>query len=98
MKHLKLFENFETYKGLPSEQEEDLREIFWDLITQKDMNYEEAVEYFKPGTDTFHSFLMKLESELDWFDWRQMNEIFHEISIYLLDLEDDEPIEWDENE
>lgn len=95
MKRLKLFENFEReeYKGLPSEQEEDLREIFWEFVTLKDFSKEEAEKYFDPKSQTFTDFLIKLENETDWFDYTQMNDIFQELSIYINEMDEDD-IEW----
>lgn len=94
MKHLKLFENFEEYKGLPSEQEEDLREIFWEFVTLKGFSKEEAEKYFDPKSQTFTDFLIKLENETDWFDYTQMNDIFQELSIYITEIDEDEDVDW----
>jgi hypothetical protein len=99
MKHIKLFEKFEKeeYKGLPSEQEEELREIFWEFVTLKDLSKEEAEKYFDPKSQTFADFLIKLENETDWFDYTQMNDIFQELSIYISEMDEDN-LEWvDEN-
>mgnify|MGYP001305518737 CR=1 FL=1 len=97
MRYLKLFENYEEYKGLPSEQEEDLREIFWDFVTLKNMSKDEVEEYFNPKSETFADFLMKLERETDWFDWTQMDDIFQEISVYISEIDEDD-VEWDDED
>jgi len=100
MKHLKLWENFEEeYVGLPSNQEEDLFEIFHEWIDLKypDVSQEELIEIFKPGTDSFVQFLQELESETTWFDYSQVEQIFQEISLYIDDLYTDD-VEWDDND
>jgi hypothetical protein len=100
MKHLKLWENFEEeYVGLPSNQEEDLFEIFHEWIDLKypDASQEELIEIFKPGTDSFVKFLQELESETTWFDYSQVEQIFQEISLYIDDLYTDD-VEWDDQE
>ena len=100
MKHLKLWENFEEeYVGLPSNQEEDLFEIFHEWIDLKypDASQGELIEIFKPGTDSFVKFLQELESETTWFDYSQVDQIFQEISLYIDDLYTDD-VEWDDQE
>lgn len=99
MKYLKLFENFEEYKGLPSDQEEDLNEIFQEFISLKQFTPEQAWQYFQPDSQTFANFLIQLENETDWFDYTQMDQVFQEISIYIEDMKDDgNEIEWEDEE
>jgi len=103
MRYLKLYEDFEQeqkdFMGLYPEQEEDLREVFWELVTKYNMDYKAAVEYFKPDSQTFANFLRDLEKETDWFDYTQMDLVFEDISIYLMELqieEEDEQLESEE--
>jgi hypothetical protein len=89
MNYLKMYEDFEEdYQGLPSEQEEDLFEIFHEWIDLKypEHSKEELIEMFKPGTDSFVRFLQELESETRWFDYSQVEKIYQEISLYIDDL------------
>lgn len=101
MNHLRMYEEFdeEEYRGLSSEQEEDLFEIFHEWIDRKypDLSQEELVEVFKPGTDTFVEFLQELEEETTWFDYSQVDRIYQEISLYIDDLYTDDT-EWDDQE
>ena len=93
MNYLKMYEDFEEdYQGLPSEQEEDLFEIFHEWIDLKypEHSKEELIEMFKPGTDSFVSFLQELESETRWFDYSQVEKIYQEISLYIDDLYTDD--------
>ena len=84
---------------MPSEQEEDLFEIFHEWIDLKypEHSKEELIEMFKPGTDSFVSFLQELESETRWFDYSQVEKIYQEISLYIDDLYTDDT-EWDDQE
>jgi hypothetical protein len=93
MNYLKMYEDFEEdYQGLPSEQEEDLFEIFHEWIDLKypEHSKEELIEMFKPGTDSFVRFLQELESETRWFDYSQVEKIYQEISLYIDDLYTDD--------
>lgn len=98
MKYLESFDNFEEYIGLPSEQEEDLREIFYEFIINKDFNYQKASEYFQPGSETLADFLEQLEQETEWFDYTQMDALFQEISMYLEEMREDEEEESNEDD
>lgn len=82
--------NVEIYVGLPSNQEEDLREIFYEFVKVNSMSYQECVDYFKPGTKDFASFLLILEKNTDWFDYRQMEGLFHEMTFYIEEMKDGE--------
>src|ERR1017187_1674256 len=93
MKYLKIFENFN--EGLSSSQEDDLTEIFYEIINKKNLSPEGAWEYFQPKSQTFADFLVTLEEETDWFDYSQMDKVFHEISIYIENMKEDD-IEWDD--
>jgi mRNA-degrading endonuclease HigB of HigAB toxin-antitoxin module len=93
MKYLKVFENFN--EGLSPDQEDDLTEIFYEIISKKNLSPEEAWEYFQPKSQTFADFLITLEQETDWFDYSQMDKVFHEISIYIENMKEDD-IEWDD--
>jgi hypothetical protein len=102
MIYLKLYEDFEeeekSYMGLSQDQEEDLREVFYELITKYNMDYKSAMEYFKPGSQTLANFFHDLESETTWFDYTQVDLVFEDISIYLMELEIDEEELEDEDE
>ena len=69
MRYIKLYENFQQkeYMGLDPEQEEDLRVVFWEIVTNNDLDYKSAMEYFKPDSQTFANFLKELEQETNWF-------------------------------
>ncbi len=100
MRYIKLYENFQQkeYMGLDPEQEEDLRVVFWEIVTNNDLDYKSAMEYFKPDSQTFANFLKELEQETNWFDYTQMELVFEDISIYLMELEQDEDSDSDESE
>jgi hypothetical protein len=87
---------WENYKGLPSDQEEDLYELFVNCMNNVGISsYEDVKNYFKTGTDTFTQFLLVLEDRTEWFDYSQMPQIFDEISLYLEQLrESDEENDW----
>jgi len=80
-------ENVKLYKGLPSDEEEQLYQLFSKIVYLNNLNYDSANEYFKPGKETFAYFLELLEQETEWFNYRQMDEIFDELSFYILDLD-----------
>ena len=61
MKHLKLFEAFQN--ELTEDQSEDLNEIFFEFVKNKNLDPDEAKEYFTPGTQNFANFLQLLEDE-----------------------------------
>lgn len=98
MKHLKLFEAFQT--ELTEDQIEDLNEIFFEFVLRKNMSWEEAQEYFTPGTQSFANFLQLLEDETTWFDYTQMDGVLLELSNLLIEYEriETEEIEFDETE
>ena len=85
MKHLKLFEAFQN--ELTEKQTEDLNEIFFEFVKDKKMDFEEAQEYFTPGTQNFANFLQHLEDETTWFDYTQMDGVFLELSNLLIEYE-----------
>jgi hypothetical protein len=93
MKHLKLFEAFQN--ELTEKQTEDLNEIFFEFVKDKKMDFEEAQEYFTPGTQNFANFLQHLEDETTWFDYTQMDGVFLELSNLLIEYE---TIETEEDE
>lgn len=97
MKQMDL-KKWENFNGLPSEQEEDLYELFTSFMDMNDIeSYEDVKELFKSGTDTFTGFLLALEKNTDWFDFTQMPQIFDEISLYIEQLNgDDDMDDWDE--
>lgn len=84
------YEAWENYKGLPSGQEEDFYKIFCKYVNFNKLDYLSSMDHFMPGTDTLASFLEVLEKETDWFNYKQMGEIFQELSLYLLQMYDDE--------
>lgn len=84
------YEAWEEYKGLPSEQEEDFYFIFCQYVSQKNLDYEKAFIHFQPGTDTLVEFLVILENSASWFDYTQMEEIFQEITLYLIQMSEEE--------
>lgn len=95
-----MYEEFEEdYQGLPSEQEEDLFEIFHEWVDSKypEHSKDELIVMFKPGTDSFVQFLQELENETTWFDYTQVENIYQEISLYIDDLYTDDT-EWDDQE
>lgn len=98
MKHLKLFEAFQN--ELTEEQTEDLNEIFFEFVKNKQMDSEEANKYFTPGTQNFANFLQLLEDETTWFDYTQMDGVLLELSNLLIEYEriETEEIEFDEAE
>jgi hypothetical protein len=82
---------WENYKGLPSDQEEDLYELFVNCMNNEGiMSYKDAEKYFRTGSDTFTTFLLLLEARTGWFDYTQMPQIFDEISLYLEQLREEE--------
>jgi hypothetical protein len=90
---------WESYNGLPSEQEEDLYELFISFMNENNLsNYEEVELYFKSGTDTFTKFILALEAHTDWFDYTQMPQIFDEISLYIEQLNEDFEEEWGDDD
>lgn len=101
MNYLRMYEEFdeEEYRGLPSDQEEDLREIFYEWIDMKfpDESKQELIELFQPETDNFVSFLQELEDQTEWFDYSQVDQIYQEISLYIDDLYVDD-VEWDDDQ
>lgn len=85
MKHLKLFEAFQD--ELTEEQTEDLNEIFFEFVKNKQMDSEEANKYFTPGTQNFANFLQLLEDETTWFDYTQIDGVLLELSNLLIEYE-----------
>lgn len=98
MKYIKMFDSFEN--DLTEEQSDDLAEIFFDFIKRNKMGYKDAEDYFKPGTQEFADFLVYLEDETTWFDYRQIDDVMIEISNLILELsyQEDEDIEIDDEE
>lgn len=98
MKHLKLFEAFQN--ELTEDQSEDLNEIFFEFVKNKNLDPDEAKEYFTPGTQNFANFLQHLEDETNWFDYTQMDGVLLELSNLLIEYEriETEEIEFDESE
>jgi len=96
MKHLKLFESFQ--KGLTSKQSDNLSELFFDFLLQRDIDADEAREYFKPGSQNFANFLLHLEDETNWFDYTQTESIISEISDILDEIDEVESDEFDDDE
>ena len=84
------YSKWEEYKGLPSDQEEDFYRIFCEYVNSQQLSYQQALVHFQPGSETLADFLILLEGATDWFDYRQMPEIFEELTLYLLQMEDDE--------
>lgn len=91
MKWLKRYENFESESdwGLNPEEYEDLYELFREVIDSKNLDYEGALEYFNPKSNTFVSFLSDLEERCDWFDYRNMDNLFDELSVMINELDED---------
>lgn len=83
------YSNWEEYEGLPSDQEEEFYNIFFNYINANSMDYNTAFNHFQPGTDTLVEFLTLLENETEWFNYTQMDEIFQELSLYLIQLEEE---------
>ncbi len=84
------YSEWEEYKGLPSEQEEDFYSIFCQYVNQRGLDYDKAFIHFQPDTDTFVEFLEILENSTTWFDYTQMNEIFQELTLYLIQMSEEE--------
>jgi hypothetical protein len=90
---------WENYNGLPSDQEEDLYELFISYMNENRLGcYEDAELFFKSGTDTFTFFILALEEQTTWFDYTQMPQIFDEISLYLEQLSEDFSLDGDDEE
>jgi hypothetical protein len=84
------YSEWEEYNGLPSDQEEDFYLIFCKYINQKGLDYNTAYNHFQPGTDTLVEFLEILENSTDWFNYTQMDEIFQELTLYLIQMSEEE--------
>ncbi len=92
------YDKWEEYKGLPSDQEEDFYVIFCVYIEQKGLDYNKAYEHFQPGTDTLVNFLEILGNSTTWFNYTQMDEIFQELTLYLIQMSEEESDEESEDD
>jgi len=73
------------YKGLKSNEEEDIFIIFMRIVDLYDGDYQKIENYFKPGSETYTKFLISLE-DYNWFEYNKTNLIIEELSIYLMDF------------
>ena len=74
--------------GLPVEQWDDLYELFREVVDKYDFTYDDAILYFDTTKESFSDFLILLE-RYEWFDYRNMDKIYLELSLMIDELIDD---------